>query len=57
MQCPHGAWASEAGRGWGAGGDFSKGEAVHVETDKQVFGEQMFVGLAGTMGHRADSGL
>ena len=46
-----------ASEGGGAGGDFSKDDAVHMETDKQVFGEQMFVGLAGTMGHRADSGL
>ena len=41
----------------GAGGHFSKDEAVHMEMDVQVFGEQMFVRLAGIMGHRADSGL
>lgn len=46
--------ASERRRG---GGDFSKNEAGHMEMDKQVFGEQMVVGLAAIMEHRADSGL
>jgi len=36
-------WHLRGGEG-GVTGDFSRQEAVHTETDKRVFGEQMFAG-------------